>query len=296
MDLTDLATIRSLCTRYGIRPDPDAGQHFLVSRQALAAVVAAAELTTEDTVLEVGLGLGTLTAELAQRVGRVVAVELDPKLAAAAHAILSPYANVEIITGNFLTLPPGAYRLSAQRYKLVANLPYHITGRFFRRVLTGEPAPTLMAVMVQAEVADRLTAPAGQLSSLGVFVQLTATVSVVARVSPESFWPLPEVGSAIIKLVPRPAANVRERLGVDNVQTGVAAVMRVVRSGFAARRKTLMNNLLGLAPHAVVGTWARRQRIAEALAACAIPVRARAQELQVEQWITLAKKLENYLN
>lgn len=292
MELTDIAAIKKLCQQYGIRPDTDAGQHFLISRTALGATVQAAALTAADTVVEVGPGFGTLTMELAQRAGRVIAIELDPKLIVAAREILAPYKNVELVAGNFLTLPFDAYKLLAQSYKLVANLPYHITGRFFRKIFSVEPRPTRMVLMVQAEVADRLTAAPGQMSMLAVLCQLHADVAVVARVPRDRFWPAPAVDSAVVRISVHGSEEVTRHIGEA---LPPAAVLSVAKIGFTARRKTLANNLRAVPALRSFHTDGS-DPIAEALRACDLPLNARAQELSIVQWITLAKKLKIYLN
>lgn len=290
-DLTDVATLRRLCQRYGIRPNTDAGQHFLINREVLAATVAAAELSTADTVLEVGPGFGTLTVELAKRAGRVIAVELDPKLVTAAKEILKPFSNVEIIQGNFLTLPPDSYNLPPTTYKLVANLPYGITGRFFRRVFSGEPRPERLVVMVQFEVAKRISAPPGKLSLLGVLAQLHSTPQVVANAPKIDFWPAPAVDSAVVCALVRPMTELGQRLG----EVSVEDVLRIARIGFAARRKTLVNNLRTLRTLAR-STAGGKSGLETTLSEAGIHAFTRAQELSIEQWITLAKKFKIHLN
>lgn len=290
-DLTDVATLRRLCQRYDIRPDRDAGQHFLINREVLAATVAAAEISPTDTVLEIGPGFGTLTAQLAQRADRVIAVELDPKLVTAAKEILKPFSNVEIIQGNFLTLPPDSYNLPPTTYKLVANLPYGITGRFFRRMFQGEQRPERLVVMVQAEVAARLTAPPGKLSLLGVLAQLHSLPRVSVNAGREDFWPRPAVDSAVVVLPVRPHAELQRMLG----EVTAEEVMRLARIGFAARRKTLANNLRTLRS-LTLSPSGGKTGLETTLSEAGIHALTRAQELSVEQWITLAKKLKNCLN
>lgn len=278
MDLSNLETLKSLCQQYGIRPDPDSGQHFLINPQVLEKIVAAANLSRQDTVLEIGPGLGTLTQALAQRAGRIVAIELDPKLSAAAREILSPYKNVEIITGNFLTLPIVPFQLTTGNYKLIANLPYHITGRALRKILTHEPKPTMAVLMVQKEVAERITARPGNMSVLSVMCQLYAAPTIVATVPRENFWPQPEVDSAVVTLR---VCSSEELAKMLKIEISAEDVMRVVKIGFAARRKTLANNL-----RAVFTSPSSVLRFLRLLEKC------RAQELSIEQWISLAKKLK----
>ncbi|MDD5110488.1 MAG: 16S rRNA (adenine(1518)-N(6)/adenine(1519)-N(6))-dimethyltransferase RsmA [Patescibacteria group bacterium] len=296
MVLTNSSTLRQLCRQYGITPDKNSGQHFLISREPLERAVVAADLAPQDTVLEVGPGFGTLTVELARRAGRVIAVELDPKLCAAAKEILAPCKNVELVAGNFLNLPLTTYHLPPG-YKLVANLPYNITGRFFRKVLTASFGPRRIVVMVQQEVAERVTANPGDLSVVAVQCQLYAQVKIVASVPRENFWPQPEVDSAVVALQVRTAAELEEMMGDPAVSPEM--VMRWVKVGFAARRKTLANNL-----RAVLGAKVDRtagnnssdnvteELITKTLTSLGLLEKCRAQELSVKQWITLAKILK----
>jgi len=293
MDLADVDTLKMLCTKYGIVPNTDAGQHFLVNREVLEETVAAAHLTSADTVLEVGPGLGTLTAELAQCAGRVIAVELDPKLLAAAREILSPHKNIELMKENILSFRPSTYNLKINTYKLVSNLPYGITGRFLRLLFTQWPRPSLAVLMVQQEVAERITAPPGKLSVLGVMCQLYAEPTIQVVASRQDFWPAPEVDSAVVVFRVRHTVKLAKLIG--DAALSPEAVMRVVRFGFAARRKTLMNNFLA-APSGIIAKAEKIERILQALCSAKILEKSRAQEVSVPQWITLAKKLKNCLN
>lgn len=293
MDLTNINVIVQLCRRYGVVPSSDAGQNFLVDREVLEKIVAAARLSPNDSVLEVGAGLGTLTCELANRASRVVAVELDPKLVIAAREILSQYKNVELVKENILSFRPGTYNLKTNTYKLVSNLPYSITGRFLRILFTQWPQPTSAVLMVQREVAERITALPGKLSVLGVMCQLYAEPTIHLVVLRDNFWPVPDVDSAVVVFRVRSANELAELIG--DAELTPEAVMRVVRFGFAARRKTLQNNFLA-APSGDITKVEKIKRISQALQSAKVLEKSRAQEVSVPQWITLAKKLKNCLN
>ena len=165
---------RQILDRYGIAPKQSLGQNFLYDEGLLARIAAAAELSPDDAVLEIGPGLGALTRQLAQSAGRVVAVELDDRLLPVLRYELEPFANVEIVHGDILSFDP-ASRFDGP-FVVVANVPYYITGAILRRLLEGWPRPRRMVITVQREVADRLTAKPPHMSLLAVSVQYYGSV------------------------------------------------------------------------------------------------------------------------
>jgi len=197
---------RRLLKEFDIQPKKSLGQNFLTDQRALERIVEAAELTPEDIVLEIGPGLGALTRLLAERAGRVIAVELDQRLVEVLRQTATAKAdlpNVEIIHGDVLELNPAdlvrQHRTDLQ-YKVVANLPYYITSAILRHLLTAEVRPKLMVVTVQLEVAQRITAQPGDMSLLAVSVQFYGRPRIVARIKAGSFYPSPQVDSAVIRI------------------------------------------------------------------------------------------------
>jgi 16S rRNA (adenine1518-N6/adenine1519-N6)-dimethyltransferase len=223
----------ALLRRLGLHPRKGLSQSFLVDRRVCAAIVRAAELDPHDEVLEIGPGLGILTAELVRRAGRVVAVELDPQLAAALPALLGHPANLQVVQGDALQVDLPA--LFPGDYKVVANLPYHITSPLLLRLLGAPRRPRLVVVTVQREVAERITAGPGALSYLAIAVQLYAVPRIVRLVPPAAFYPRPKVESAVLRLDVRPAPAV--------AATAPAAFLRLVQAGFKQPRKQLRNSL-----------------------------------------------------
>ena len=263
---------RRLLESYGLYPKKSLGQNFLADEAGLRRIVAAADLTESDVVLEIGAGLGSLTRCLAAEAGRVVAVELDGRLIPVLEDQLAGTPNVQLIHGDILSLSPA--ELAGDCYKVVANLPFYITGAILRHLLGVEPRPRMMVLTVQHEVAQRLTAAAGKMSLLAVSVQYYGQVSRVARLKAGSFYPRPEVESAVVRVdvYPEPPFDVPDDKWF----------FRVVRAGFAQKRKQLRNGLrsgLGLAAAE-----------AEALlAAAGIDHRRRAETLSLEEWASLAR-------
>ena len=174
-DLTNPAVLRALLRKHGVlRTNKSLGQHLLISHAALMDVVDAAQLTPADAVIEVGSGTGVLTVELAQRAHRVVAVEIDRNILPVLHETTARFPNVEIVPRDLLDVDP-AVVFGDQPYKLVANLPYYITALTLRHFLEADNPPRRLVVLVQREVAERIIAPAGDMSLLTLSVQFFGT-------------------------------------------------------------------------------------------------------------------------
>lgn len=273
-DLTDIGVLRALLRRHGVeRTNKGLGQHLLISRKALDEVVEAAELSPDDNVLEVGAGTGVLTVELARRARRVVAVEMDRVILPILSEVVEPYPNVEIIPRDLLTVRPEEV-FGEEPYKLVANLPYYITALILRHTLEARNRPSRLVVMVQREVAERMTAAPGEMNLLGLSAQFYGTPRIVAQVPATAFYPRPKVDSAVVRidLFPQPALEGPAR----------EFFFALARAGFAEKRKQLHNSLernLHLAPEQVMG-W---------LAACAIDPERRAQSLSLDEWLALTR-------
>jgi 16S rRNA (adenine1518-N6/adenine1519-N6)-dimethyltransferase len=262
----------ALLRQLGLRARKSYSQSFLTDIRLTEQIASAADLAPTDQVLEVGPGLGILTQTLARRVERVVAVELDRQLAAALPRLVP--GNVEVVHGDALKL--SVAERFAGPYKVVANLPYQITSPFLFRYLSLEPRPSLLVLMVQKEVAERVVAPPGQLSYLAVAVQSTARARIVRLVPPGAFFPRPKVESAVIRLDPLP-----ESLAPFEQRE---AFLGVVRAGFTQPRKTLLNSLSqGLGQD---GGWERAD-VRALLGAAGLASERRPQELMLAEWRTL---------
>ena len=237
-------------------------------------IVAAAEPDGSDTVLEVGPGAGVLTRRLVERAGRVVAVELDPRLCEELPERLGFPSNLEVAQGDGREVDPDDLVGAATAYKVVANLPYYAAAPIVRRFLETVRPPTLMVVMVQREVADTMNAKAGEFTLLSVATQFYAEPSVVAQVPARSFRPPPKVSSTVLKLAvrPEPEADVEDREGF----------FALVRAGFSAPRKQLRNSLMQ-------GTGAPAETVAAALDAADIDGQRRPATLAVAEWAALGK-------
>jgi 16S rRNA (adenine1518-N6/adenine1519-N6)-dimethyltransferase len=267
--------LKSTLQRFGLRPQKGFGQNFLIDEFALDTILEAADLSPTDTVLEVGPGLGVLTKALAERAGSVIAVEIDRGMVAALGELLADHSNVRVVEGDALKIEPTEL-VGADQYKVVANLPYYITSRLLRHFFESQRPPTRLVVMVQQEVAERIVAPAGDLSLLAVSVQYYGVPRIVGRLPPSAFYPPPKVASAIlaVDVLPRPAVDVAP-----------AQFFKVVSAGFDQPRKQLHNAL----PQKL---WMQPGAASEALDAAGIDSSRRAQTLTLEEWATLARELE----
>ena len=259
-------------------PKKSLGQNFLVDDDALARIVAAADLAPTACVLEIGSGQGVLTRALAQHAAHVVAVELDDRLVEPLRAAFAATPHVRIVHGDILELDPGA--LMAQTgappaYKVVANLPYYITSAVLRHLLEATTPPSLAVVLVQLEVAQRICAAPGDLSLLAVSIQYYAHPQLVSRVPASAFRPAPKVDSAILRL---------DRLTTPAVTTPPAPFFTVVRAGFGQKRKQLANSL-------AAGLARDKASVTTALLAAGIEPTRRAETLSLVEWDRLCQAL-----
>ncbi|MCX7856086.1 MAG: 16S rRNA (adenine(1518)-N(6)/adenine(1519)-N(6))-dimethyltransferase RsmA [Anaerolineae bacterium] len=264
--------VRQVLHRHGLEPRRELGQHFLVDERALARIVAAAELTMEDNVLEIGAGVGNLTRLLAKEAGRVIAVEIDRRFLPVLEAELAGWPNVRLVAGDILALDPSEL-MGEGPYKVVANLPYAITSAVLRHLLEARVPPQRMVVTVQREVAERIVARGGQMSLLAVSVQFYGRPQLLFRLRPGAFYPPPEVESAVVRIDchPQPPVEVAD----------VARFFQVVRAGFSHPRKQLSNSLAS-------GLGISSEKAADALQSAGIDPRTRAERLALEDWARLA--------
>lgn len=280
--VTVAKSIPALLRSYDLSPRKRLGQNFLTDPSAAQRIVSAASLSSEDTVVEVGAGLGVLTRLLAEQAGQVLAVELDDGLVRVLNEQLADLPNVRIIHGDILQLPD--LGVSHLAYKVVGNLPYYITSAVLRRFLEKRPRPRLMVVTVQREVAERIVAQPSRLSLLAVSVQFYGRPGLVARIPPGAFYPSPQVDSAVLRVEidDQPAVSLAE--GVDE-----STYFRVVRAGFSQRRKTLRNSLSG-------GLALSPEQVEVALGEMGIDSRRRAETLDLQEWAQATQALSRLLS
>jgi 16S rRNA (adenine1518-N6/adenine1519-N6)-dimethyltransferase len=270
------AQVKSLLRQSGLKARKSLGQHFLIDDKVLSTIIEAAELSSKDTVVEVGPGLGILTNELARYAGDVVAVELDTRLASLLQRRLASLSNLRVINADILKVTPSQLLGGKNTYKVAANLPYYITSPVLRYFMESTPKPSLMVIMVQKEVGEAIVASPGKMSLLAVSLQLYSKPKVISYVSAKSFYPQPKVDSVILRfdMLPEPAVKVED----------VSGFFEVVKSGFSSPRKQLHNSLahgLGMKP----------AEITRFLKRAAIDPKRRADTLSLEEWAKLYEVL-----
>lgn len=264
--------LRILLKKYRIRPDSRLGQNFLVDSASLDKVVLAAGLIGDETVLEIGAGLGSLTRRLASAARRVIAVEYDQRLLPPLEEMTASLEGVEIISGDILALNLAAL-LRDEPYYVVANIPYNITSALIRRLLEIPNPANRIVLTIQREVADRIVAKAGDMSILALSVQIYGRPAVVAHIPAAAFYPQPRVESAVVRIDIH-----REPLLPHSL---ITPFFRVAKAGFSQRRKQLKNALSG-------GLAITTEESMALLDAAHISHQRRAQELSIEEWVRLA--------
>lgn len=262
-----------------MRRKPKLGQNFLVSATAQAAIVDALGDVSEKTVVEIGPGGGAITAMLAARAKRLVAVELDRELAAHLRKQFAQRGSVEILEQDVLKTDFAALRVGEEKLAVVGNLPYYITSEILLRLFRFAGDVERAVVMVQREVADRLAAQPGtrDYGVLTVTAQMAARVEKLMTLPPDAFAPPPKVDSTVVRLTMAPRFK---ELGVD-----ADGFFKFVRACFAQKRKMLAKNLRN--------AGFEGERVRAALGACEIPEQARAEEVSVEKLAALWGELKS---
>jgi len=270
MDTESILThTRKLLREHDLRARKGLAQHFLIDAGVVTQILAAADIAAADTVLEVGPGLGVLTRELVKVAGRVIAIELDGRLVQVLRKDLATWQNLTVVEADVLKTEPGSVLGGAPAYKLVANLPYYITSAAIRHFLEASIKPSLMVVMVQKEVAEQITAKPGRMSLLAVSVQLYGAPQIVAQVPARAFYPAPDVDSAVLRIEVYPQAKV----AADHT----TEFFDLVRAGFSANRKQLINSLSR-------GLGTTKDETLPLLEKAGIDPKRRAETLTIEEW------------
>lgn len=279
--LTNLSVVQALAQRHGFSFSKGLGQNFLVNPTVCPKIAELGGAAAGRGVLEIGTGFGVLTAELAKRADKVVAVEIDGRLLPVLAETLAEFHNIKIINADILKTDVAALlrdEFAGMPVSVCANLPYYITSPILMMLLEARLPIDAITVMVQKETAQRLCAPVGSRESgaITVAVNYYGTAKQLFSVSRGSFLPAPNVDSAVIRIDLRrelPAAPADE-----------AQFFRLVRAGFNQRRKTLVN-----AASSQMGI--SKDTVAEALRACGLDERVRIEQLTLDQLLALAKLL-----
>jgi len=281
MNLCDYDSIRALLARHGFHFSKSMGQNFLIDPEVPYNIAAASQADTSCGVLEIGPGIGPLTAELAQRAAKVVSIELDKSLLPVLAETMAPYPNVEIISGDAMKLDLSA--LAAEKFQgltpiVCANLPYNITTPILEKLIE-TPCFETITVLIQKEVAQRLSAAQGSSDggSFSLFLQYYMDTEYLFDVPREKFLPAPKVTSAVLRCVRRekPAVEVEDE----------DFFFKVVRGSFLLRRKTLPNSLAAALPQY------SKEQILAAITACGLPETIRGERLTLHDFANLSAAL-----
>jgi 16S rRNA (adenine1518-N6/adenine1519-N6)-dimethyltransferase len=273
------ATVAEMSERYGIHAVKRLGQNFLIDKNVVDHIIEGARISSGDIVIEVGPGMGVLTAAAAEKARRVVAVEFDRRLIPLLAEALADYDNVRVVNDDIMKtdlktlLSPG--ETDPDRVKIIGNLPYYITSPVIMRFLEEGPAAASMTFMLQKEVAERMSAQAGKSAygALTVAVRYRCETTLLMNVSREVFIPKPGVDSAVMRF------DIRTEKAVAPLSEAV--FFGVVRAGFGQRRKTLLNALTGLCGYG-------KDEIGAALNAAGVDVMRRAETLDLSEFAAVA--------
>jgi 16S rRNA (adenine1518-N6/adenine1519-N6)-dimethyltransferase len=275
-----MASIRNELRDHGLFPRKRLGQHFLVDRNILNKVIRAAEVEKEDVILEVGPGLGEMTIALARQAKRVIAIEIDSKLAAILGKKMKDYPNVEVVNRDILKVDFNQFlKKEGQPIKVVANLPYQVSTPLLFRFIESKETFSTFTLMLQKEVAERMVAPPGgkEYGPLSIFIQMFLDVSIRFFIKPSAFFPPPKVESAVVQM----AWKERPIIELQNEEW----FKKVVKACFGYRRKTLINAL----KHSELSL---PESIELKMEKIGIDPRRRPETLTIQEYVILAKILK----
>lgn len=281
LELTDIGTIKALLARHGFHFSKALGQNFIVNPSVCPRMADESGIDSESGVIEIGAGIGVLTAELAKRAKKVVCIELDSKLLPILDETLADFDNIEIINADVLKTDLAALieeKFGGMPVYVCANLPYYITSPVIMTLLESRLPLKAVTVMVQREAAQRLCAPVGSRLSgaVTVAVDYYAEARKLFDVSAGSFMPAPKVDSSVIRL------DIREKPGIEVSDENLFFSM--VHAAFSQRRKTASNSISS-------GTGIPKAVVAEAIERCGFPPSVRAESMTAEQLAALCEAL-----
>ncbi len=271
MDLTNTKTVKKILEEFDTRPIKNLGQNFLINEGYLKKITSL--IKKNETIIEIGPGIGTLTKEISKISKKIIAIEKDKKMVEIMKETLKDYDNIEIIHKDALK---EIENISLINYTVVSNLPYYIATAIIRRFLELKNKPQEMILTIQKELAQRICSNPPNMSILSVSVQFYGKPKIISSIPKNCFWPQPRVDSSIIKVTPY---NNQYSNSFSNL------FFKVVKSGFSKPRAQLLNNLskkLKL----------EKEEIKNLLISININPKQRAETLTIEDWINLAKKLK----
>ena len=281
MELYNPSVIRGIKNKYGFKFSRSLGQNFLTNKKVIDEIVEGADITKEDLVIEIGPGIGVLTAAAAEKAGKVIAIEIDTNLVTILGDTLAEFDNVKVINENVLKLNLAKIiEEEAGDYKavnVIGNLPYYITTAIIMKLLEEKLPVESITIMMQKEVADRIKSSPGSriYGAISVAVQYYCRVNIVEDVPKEYFMPMPKVDSAVLRL------DVRKEAPVNLLNEKM--FFRCIKAGFSQRRKTLLNSL--------TGTGFGKGVISKCLVNAGIDGKRRAETLSLSDFAAVANEL-----
>lgn len=287
MKLYAPSTIRDIKDRHDFKLSKSLGQNFLTDKNIIEKIISAPGISKNDLVIEIGPGIGVLTAEAAEKAAKVIAIEIDRNLIPILKETLKDYDNIEVIQQDILKTDLNQLLEQNREYrgqkieavKIIGNLPYYITTPIIMKILEEGVQAESITIMMQKEVADRLKSPPGSKTygAISVAVQYYCTVSQVASVPKEVFIPQPKVDSMVLRL------DIRKEKPVQLKDEKL--FFKCIKAGFGQRRKTLLNSLTS-------GTGVSKDQVEEALERAGIDGKRRAETLGLEEFARIANELQ----
>jgi 16S rRNA (adenine1518-N6/adenine1519-N6)-dimethyltransferase len=274
-NLMTIETLKSILAHYQLSPNKTYGQNFLMDETILEDMIDRAGVNKKDCVLEVGPGIGNLTERLLGRAGDVVSIEKDPQFLNVLKSLKKQHANFEYQLGDILTIDFS--KLVDKKYKVVANIPYYITGKIVQLFLKSDQKPTSLTLLMQKEVAQNIVAKPGRLNLLAISTQLYADAELVTIVPSYKFYPAPKVDSAVVHI----ELHRKPKYKIDDEKK----LFRILKACFAGKRKQLHNTLTN-------NLKLDKSEVDNLLHQLKIDKAARPQQLTIEQWLELTNKLQ----
>lgn len=258
-----------IMNKYNVHPNKKLGQNFLIDQSSLEKI--AQDVNKNDTILEIGPGLGTLTSILAEKANKVICIELDKKMVEILKERFKLYSNVEIINDDILHIDINKIALNA---KIVANLPYYITTSIITKIIKADIKD--ITILIQKEVAERICAPTGtkKAGAITYFVDFYSNAEIIGEVPKEAFIPSPEVTSSIVKITKRDKKLVEVK--------DEKLFFEIIRENFSKRRKTLINSLSGII---------NKEKLKNILKELGIDINIRGEELTIQDYANIVNKI-----
>ena len=271
--------VQGLIKKHGLQPNKNLGQNFLIDPQYLNQVTDAGEIVDQDTVLEIGAGIGNLTRLLGAKARHVIAVEIDANLIPILREVTRENSNIEVIHGDILAIEISDL-ITSSPFQVIANIPYYITSKIIRYLMTGSIKPQRIILTIQNEVAERICALSGKQSLLSLGVQVFGRPTIESRIPAGAFFPIPKVDSAIVRIDMFPSPLVP----AESLET----FFYLAKAGFGQKRKNLRNSLSA-------GTRLDKNSCEQLLQSAGIDYQRRSETLSIAEWQTLTLEYQRIM-